>query len=578
MTRLWAVLSSGRATALVVVAGLLLTAPSLGNGVALDDRFHRALVVGYAPIHRAPTDLFHFISDEPTERRVMLDRGVIPWTASERVKAAFFRPLSSLSVYLDYAVLPDLPWLFHLESLALYGALIALVLSLYRAVLPSAPLAALAGLLFAVDDAHGIAVGWLANRNALFAAVFGIAAVLLHHRAASRGFRPGWVLAPLCLLLALLSGEVALGAVGYLVAYAVAFDPAPLGRRLASLAPYGVVVLAWRLAALASGAGVRASGFYVDPFDSPLRFLASFPGRLLVVLLAQVGLPSADLWFVWAQLPLLARVVVGSAAFAVVCGLGWVLAPVLREHRGARFCALGMMLGLCLSTVTAPADRNLLLAGVGAFGLIALAIGTLAAQPQVTRPALWLRRAFIGVHLVLAPLALPFMSCAPGLLDSMVKSRLMHFKGEPGLSKQTLVAVNLPNLVITAFYWATPAEAGEPAPLRVRSLAPTADPIEVAREDARTILVTLQPGHFTDPTSTVFRDPGERFSEGERVVTPGVTFTVVRIDGRGRPLAVRCEFDVPLEDPSLRWVAWTGALLVDFRPPGIGEATWTGPH
>src|SRR5439155_21199795 len=94
------------------------------------------MVQGYAPIQRAPWDLYHFISDEPAERRLMLDRGLFPWFISEKVKAVFFRPLSSLSAWADYALLPLWPWLFHLESLALYAALIALALGLYRALMP----------------------------------------------------------------------------------------------------------------------------------------------------------------------------------------------------------------------------------------------------------------------------------------------------------------------------------------------------------------------------------------------------------------------------------------------------------
>src|SRR5207253_324791 len=155
---------------------------------------------------------------------------------------------------------------------------------------------ALAGLLYAVDDAHGLPVGWLANRNALFAGAFGLAAVVVHDRAIRKSAIGARVFAPLLLALAFLSGEVAFGALGYLVAYALAFDPAPLPRRLLSLVPYGGVVAGWALCVRALHFGVAGSAFYTDPIQAPLRFLATFPGRWLSMCVSQFAVPSSDLW------------------------------------------------------------------------------------------------------------------------------------------------------------------------------------------------------------------------------------------------------------------------------------------
>src|SRR5438309_88822 len=52
-TRLLALISR-RALPWVLGCGMLLTAPSLFTGIALDDRFVRSLAVGYAPFPRAP--------------------------------------------------------------------------------------------------------------------------------------------------------------------------------------------------------------------------------------------------------------------------------------------------------------------------------------------------------------------------------------------------------------------------------------------------------------------------------------------------------------------------------------------
>lgn len=551
----------------MVGAGLLLTAPSLTNGVGADDHFQRAFVRGYGSIRREPWDLFRFVSDDPAERRVVLDRGVLPWSTSAALKTAFFRPLSSLSVYADYALLPDLPWLFHLENLALYAALIALALALYRSVLPSAPIAALAGLLFAIDEAHGVPIGWIANRNALFASVFSVAAILLHHR----GRR---ALASICLGLAVCSGEVGVGAFGYLVAYALTLDPAPLRRRLIGLLPYAALILGWRIAVRQLGFGVRGSGYYVDPGEEPLRFLATFPVRFVELTIGQLALPASDLWIVWGSLALPLQVLLFCVGVAVLGWLGAIMFPLIRGSRPAQFFALGAILAIVPATATVPTDRNLLLAGVGGFGLIALVIGNLVA-PEGGRSLRWLRKAYLGIHLVLAPLLLPGMSMAMGFVDRFARGSMSAFEKDPAQLGQTVILMNMPNLIFAAFYWATPSDASDPVPARVRALGMSDGAIDVRREDERTIILTHHYGLIRDPTTLIVRDPSERFREGHVFDIPGVAVGVLGVDEQGRPAVLRCRFELPLEDPSLRWLAWDGSTFIAYRPPAVGAENQT---
>lgn len=566
--------SAKHAPLCVVAAGLLLTAPSLGGGISMDDHYLRAIVRGEAPVTRSSLDVYHFISDAPAEHAAVLDRGVFPWFTAPTMKAAFFRPLSSLSAVLDYAVLPDWPWLFHLESLALYGALIALVLGLYRAVLPTLPIALLAGLLFAIDDGHGIPVGWLANRNSLFAAVFGMSAVVLHHRATQHGFRAGFVLGPLALALGFASGEAVLGAFAYLVAHAIAYDESPLRRRLAALAPHALVLVAWALVSRSLGYGVRGSGYYVDPAHEPVRFLVTFPERALALLLAQFALPPAD---VWGMLPDGARLPFVLFGVAVLSLVGWVLVPILRRDRGARFLASGAAFALVPIAAGTPSDRNLLLVGVGAFGLVALVIGQTG--PGRTRAATWLGRGFVVIHGVLAPLLLPVMSLAMGLAAGSSERGIAALGFGPDVARQTVVLVNSPMALVTGFYLATPRD-GFRVPARLRALASSDSSVRIRREDERTVLLTPARGYASFVFDDVFRDPDQPLQVGETVVLPGTTFEVLE-PGGAQPKSFRCRFDVPLEDPSLRWIAWDGedgGRFLAFSPPRIGEEVVVGRH
>src|SRR6185369_5071046 len=104
----------------------------------------------------------------------------LPWWSAPDLKLAFCRPLSALSLWLDYRLFPNSPALMHAESLLWFAALLGVVTFLYRRLLAPAWVAGLAALLYAVDPGHAVPVAWLANRNAVFATLFGVLALLAH--------------------------------------------------------------------------------------------------------------------------------------------------------------------------------------------------------------------------------------------------------------------------------------------------------------------------------------------------------------------------------------------------------------
>jgi len=52
------------------------------------------------------------------------------------------------------------------------------------------------------------------------------------------------------------------------------------------------------------------------------------------------------------------------------------------------------------------------------------------------------------------------------------------------------------------------------------------------------------------------RGPEHPLHAGDRVSLPRMQVEVLAVDGRGFPTEAAFEFDVPLEDPSLKWIAW----------------------
>ena len=65
---------------------------------------------------------------------------------------------------------------------------------------------------------------------------------------------------------------------------------------------------------------------------------------------------------------------------------------------------------------------------------------------------------------------------------------------------------------------------------------------------------------------------------GETVELTGMRVEVLDTTADGRPAAARFVFDVPLEDPSLRWLSWREGQFEPFTlPPVGGQTTLTPP-
>src|SRR5260221_1017134 len=313
-------LSSPRAMRWVVVAAVALTLPTVTLGYMLDDYSHRLMLDRSFPFpggQRALWDLFRFQDADRSTCRGLLEAGIAPWWTAPDFRLAFFRPLTSLLHAADYTFFPKLPALMHLESIALYAVIVAVVAGLYRRVLATAWVAALAALMFAVDDAHAMVVAWIANRNALLPAAFGFGALLAHVRSRSDGGRVAAVAAPVLFGLALLSAEASVASLVYILAFAICLDDAPRRKRALSLVPYACVGLVWMAVYRALGYGSQGGGFYVDPLRERALYALAVLERAPVLLLAQFAFPPSDLWFaVPARVIPVASIIVGTVVVA----------------------------------------------------------------------------------------------------------------------------------------------------------------------------------------------------------------------------------------------------------------------
>ena len=237
-------LSSDRVPVAVALIAALLTLPALFTGWQLDDVSHRIVFLRLPDSPATPAEAFSFIKGDREANLEFMDLGVLPWWTVEELKLSFWRPITIVTHWVDYRLWPNSAGLMHLQSLIWFGGLVAIAAVLYRRVLGPTWIAGLAALLYALDDAHGYPAGWLANRNALIATTFGYLALVAHDRWRRDGWRPGGVVAPGFLALALLSAKFGAGVVAYLLAHALFLEGASLSHSTRDTAGLGTFVAA----------------------------------------------------------------------------------------------------------------------------------------------------------------------------------------------------------------------------------------------------------------------------------------------------------------------------------------------
>jgi hypothetical protein len=530
----------------VIGCALLLAATSVGTHRALDDYVLGLIARGQGAalgLARAPLDLFTFTTGDTANNHRLMDVGLmLPWWTDPELKIAFFRPVASLTHWLDERLWPASPLLMHLHSLAWFGVLLAAAAATYRRLEGGARAAGLAFLLYAVDDAHGPTVAWLSNRNALIAGVFGCAALVAHDAWRRDGSRLAAWLAPACLVIGLLAGELAIGAVGYLVAYAAVLDDGAPSRRALSLAPTAAVVAAWRVLWLGAGYGARGSGAYVDPLASPLAFATEMPLRLAVLLHGQFSAPPSDLAFL---APPAHRPLLVSIAVVTVGVVTWLLWRIVRSDRTSRFWALGMGFSVLPLAATFPSDRLLLFVGLGACPLLARLfddwIGQAANGKLRGGPRSVLTGCLLLLHGVGAPLLLPVRA------GQMEVFAVAHDRGAAGIPEtpdvrgRTVAIVAAPTVLFANYVQAERELLHVARPEHLYVLSSASSPIAVTRSGRDALLLRPERGFLYTPLEQHYR--GKRaLSVGEKVVLSTMTAEVVDASAEGRPRAVRFDF------------------------------------
>ncbi|MBX7258413.1 MAG: hypothetical protein K1Y02_18765 [Candidatus Hydrogenedentes bacterium] len=581
-------LSSPWFAAFLVILAIGLTSPCLTTGFGTDDYFFLASFKGFPglPEYRQdPMKTFVFSDGNPERNAALMDRGVSPWWSVNEGKLAFWRPLASRLHWLDYKLFGENPDPMHIENMLWYAALCALLFVMYRRLMTPIWVAGFAALLYTIDSDNGMNVGWISSRNTLMSACLIVATVFAHHRWRGEKSLAAGVLAPVSLLIGLLCGEAAMGALAYLFAYALFMDRAKWPARFAALVPCGTVFAVWFLSYRAMGYGTVGSSWYLDPGHVPLAFLNRLLIHFPALLTNQfIGEPNT-----------VARVLGGASAITQALGLVALaliflaLYPLLRRSPVARFAGLGSLLSMLPVCTVVPQPRLMLIPGFGGMILIALymhgVFSKAAWVPRKARPImLVLAGAWVVLHVVIPTYMMTIM---PRMVGSYTQKLDLAFddlpRSESDLDK-TVTILQAPNDFTSWYFHIMRSARAEIIPKHTRTLATGDRGITVSRPDAQTLILRSEKGLVRNKITSIYRGPGYPMQKGDTVTLTGMTATVREVTAEGWPIEAAFQFSVPLEDASLQWYCAASIPLkpysfikstrfVPVAPPSIGETT-----
>lgn len=588
-------LAHDRARWAIILLALALCAPSLASGLLLDDHVLalKATPEGAGHIDglaREPFALFTFTTGDPRQNRALMEQGaLLPWWSEPRHLNAFLRPLSSLSHVVDFRLWPEAAPLMHLHSLLWYALLLLAVAGAYAALerepaaQPPAALIGLALLLYALDDAHGATLGWVANRNALIAGALALPALAAHQRASeasATGRRGPIALAlrgPLWFGLGLAAGEAAVSVFGYLVAHAIWLDRRSWLRRCLALAPYAALLAVHRAVYHVLGLGSFGSSGYHDPLREPLSFLRALAYNLPVLLSAEVSLPLADFAF-WgdpAGRPLLwALSLAGLGSFA------WLVRGVLRADARARFWATGLVLSAIPVSASVPGERLLLLVGVGACPLFARVFflwcrprGQPAAPAACASPTTALfALGLLLVQLVISPVLLPVRAYGMAPLGAAIARLDAGLPESAAVRGQTAIVLNAPFTAMLSYVQVARAVQGRARPEHLYVLASASSALRVERTGPRTLRVELERGFLYRPEETHYRADPSALGRSGAIELAGMRVSVRERMADGRPKLADFDFDEPLDSERYLLRAYRDGRLAAWTPPAPGRS------
>ncbi len=588
---------------------LLLTAPVLRGHLKTDDLFHRIVLQGSTTLYEqgyeaakpdktfleSVNSLFSFVKKDQQNLSELQAIGVVnQWWADPDMQLAFWRPLSAATHWLDYKLWPNSPTMMLFQDMVWFSFLVFAVALFFRELKLSLAVAGLASLLYAIDFSFASPLSWIANRNGVIAAFFGVTAVLLHIRWRKDGGVLTGILAQVILFAALLSAEAGIASVAYIGAYTFCLEEGRWRKRILSLLPAFFVVVGWRVLYRYLDYGALNTGLYLDPIQDGIVFIGATLERLPFLLFSQyAGVDS-----VYNLLsPQVKSVVLGGT---IVCLLIFLAAfiPMLKMNPVARFLLMGSVLAAVPSCAIAlPSGRLLFIVSVGASGLVAMLLDkayqeslhgyVTTAQVTLSKVVRWF---FITAHLVVTPLVwlLVMVSLGSGGVYSVPAGIDLDMVED--IAEKDVVIINAPNPFLFLYILFHDDHDTADSAKELNIIAPAYTDMTITRMSDNTFELVAEEGLMLTAKShldtsrggmastlyaikiynSVFRSARKLFSVGDRFTTPGMSILIKEVSSIGEPTRVLYEFD-KAEDKT--WLIWNSAteMYSEIALPQKGE-------
>lgn len=557
------------AIGLLAVILVVLRLPVLDTGLHMDDMAQRAMVHRDYPVPRAAWDLYTFSTGDPREVETLVRAGALPWWSDAELRLSALRPLASVLVWVDIAVLDARG--AHVHSLLWWFAMLAaLGWALHPIV--GARWAWVAVALYAFDDAHAFPLAWLANRAAIVSGVFGWLTLGLYVR------RRSGVAVVLTSSLCMAAGEYGLSALAYVLAYAAFVDDRPWSVRARALLPVVGPVVAYLGLHRLGGYGAQHSGIYVDPAAEPGAFVDALlerAPRLLLDMATGSPLVLFGGWSaaaVWGAAMLVLGVLFGAAA--------WLRVEQRSVVRWALAGALVAVVPVCASFLS---ERLTVLASVG--------VHVLSAGVIVSAVEGFMARRWSAPTLVAIAASLPMMfghvwGASHRFAAKVETVRVFNDAGRrlaaampvqdatAADERWVLLAVGDPMMLVYPPHLRALEGHPRPASLSVLCLAP--GPLTMRRVSPEAIEITAARGWMQSPLERFFRREDRPLPDSSGF--DGMRADVVERHGTV-PKTIRFTFDRPLDTPSLRVmsVGLRGVFRYPLAAVGLTMPLAAGP-
>jgi hypothetical protein len=501
-----------------------------------------------------------------TEQNVATE--IQPWWTSPRFKVRWFRPLSSLTLHLDFAVIGH-PLLAHLHSVLWFVLLLLGSYRIFASVL-SEKASRWAMALFSLSVIHAWGVGWIAARHALMGGTISVWAAYTYLLFRSRGRRRDAISSAVLFATGLLTSEVSLCLFGFVLSYELVASRHPFANRCKAAAPVVGISILYLIFYKCMDLGTDGSDLYNDPFSQPTAFLSQLGPKVLALMGAfMLGVPAS------------VRVLPGMGAAALGAGAMGLLLLVLGlvltwsrfdddRKRTVKWLSLMGVLTMFPALAGIAQGREFMLSGIGILGVSAMILSTLF---SIKAP--WKRR--------LLPLAVGGLIFAGTLVMSPLSrvgmSYLIHIHAEVSrriggsdteCKKGSDVLVLTGNFDIPIIY--APHLVANQQGRFFRSwhqLAVSDDPVTLSRPTADRIVLTSK-NRLVDPL--LLREKEDPLEVGDVVERRRMQIEIMAVSDKG-PTKVAFRFKSREAVDRICLLKTEKAVLKPIELPGVGQST-----